>query len=525
MNFEDIAVIGAHVRVPGANNIIEFYDLLRSSAIALTRKGSGCGGYFAKGLLEQYDQFDADYFNLSDDEARLMDPQQRILLEMSAQALDIAGVVPKEKNNIGVFASCSNSFDHWRSVHKNATGLDSFECVLGSDKDFLATRIAHHLDLQGPACTIQSGCSSSLVALHQACRSLQTGDCDIAVVGAAAIKLPMDGFEEADEGMIYSSSGQCLPYTSKADGTIDGCGAAVVILQRFSADLGAKEKIWGVIKSSAMNNDGLRKANFTSPSVDQQVRVIETAIRRSGFPASNVGYIEGHGTGTVIGDAIEIASLREVYDISTSETYLGSIKANIGHLDVASGLVGFIKALLAVKQGEYFPQPQCNYSSLKDGSIKLVSHYCKWQETDRVAAVTSLGVGGTNVHCILANYGDWDELPLSAIKFKTKSYPFNGKCCHNLSYNNTPDNHEVNVIAIWNQVLGHRDNWQSEDHFFESGGDSLRALKFANLMKTQCCIDISPVILFDYPRLGDLTSYLSNQGSHTQIGEERLGEF
>lgn len=417
MNNEKIAIIAMQMRLPGASTPWELLNLLSAGEISIKHfsvdQNDRVG---AHGQLQNYDYFDAKLFNISHAEAAIIDPQHRILLECAYQTLEMAGICPGKKAlPIGVFASCSANQFHWRAVSAKFgnNNIASYSHLLANDKDFLATRIAYHLNLTGPSMSLQSGCSSGLLALHQACKALLFNECEMALVGAASISLPIDAGSPISEEMIFSPTGSCRPYTPQADGTVGGSGAVVYLLRRLEDAVNAGDDIWAVIAASAVNNDGRRKVGFTAPSVDGQIDVMQLALKRCQWKPTDVGYIEGHGTATKLGDAIELMTLETVYGNQSSEEatlpskqcYLGSIKANIGHLDAASGLAGLAKCLLSIRFAVLFPQPtiKANKQStqLAMGTLRMLTCLHQWEDNVRRAACCSLGVGGTNVHVLL----------------------------------------------------------------------------------------------------------------------------
>ncbi|MEU7649186.1 beta-ketoacyl synthase N-terminal-like domain-containing protein [Streptomyces huasconensis] len=402
----DIAITGMSVRVPASDTPWELHRLLLRAESAIDHfdaKHSDLVG--ARGLIDRHDWFDTQRFNIAEAEATRMDPQHRLVLEEAVRAMESAGhAVGEHPLECGVFASCSASINHWTTRQEEAADnpIARYNVLLGNDKDFLATRLSWHLDLTGPAMSVQSGCSSSLVALHQACQALRNGDCSIALVAAASLTLPLQEGSPVTEGMIFSPSGQCNPYTDKADGTVGGTGAVVLVLEPLDQVLREGGPCWGVIKGSAVNNDGRKKVSFTAPSIDQQSAVMNRALAKADVDPARVGYIEGHGTGTVLGDSLELAALMEVYGQRQGPMpSLGSIKANIGHLDAASGLVGVVKCVLALHHRVIYPQPGMDGARVQT-SFQVHAQPSPWQRPDELAAVTSLGVGGTNVHMLLA---------------------------------------------------------------------------------------------------------------------------
>ncbi|MET0405605.1 MAG: beta-ketoacyl synthase N-terminal-like domain-containing protein [Cystobacter sp.] len=420
---EQIAIVGARLRVPGASslqdfwtNILEGRDSIESlSPEALKAAGvpatlASAPGYVARaGTIPGIEDFDHEFFGYTFREARAIDPQQRLLLTLSHQLLEEVGA---DTSNVGMFAS--TGFPSY--LLKNAapspearTGMA--DVVIGNAQDCTATRIAFKLDLCGPAMTIQSGCSSSLVSLHMARLALLTGQCDMALVGAASLRIPQhEGYAFQRDGVV-SSDGVCRPFDAEASGTLFTSGAVVVALKKLSKALADGDDILSVLCGSAANNDGQRKAGFTAPSVKGQMEAIQKAYARAKIDPRSIGYLEAHGTGTSLGDPIEIQALTEAFGTFTSERgfcSLGSVKGNVGHLDVASGLVGVVKASLCLKHR--VKPPLANFTSpspkldLERSPFHIQTHAAEWVtqgDAPRRAAVSSLGVGGTNGHVIL----------------------------------------------------------------------------------------------------------------------------
>lgn len=413
----DIAIIGMITKVPGADTLWEFEDLLRNKQTAISQfdhfSGNNPESWLGlKGIVNHSDSFEYPFFKLSEKEAKQMDPQHRVLIESAWQALESAGYHPKYFPNrkVGVFASCSANFNHL-SLIKNSQNvtefLEQYNQLLAVDKDYLATRVSYLLNLTGPSFTVQSGCSSSLVALHLAKQSLLLNESDMALVGAVSIPTPLKSGYFAAEGMIFSPSGKCQPYSSEADGIVGGSGCIVLVLKRLQDAVDHKDAILGIIKGSAVNNDGADKMCYTAPSVDQQIAAMHSALLDAQVDPQDVTYIEGHGTGTFLGDAVELEALNKVYGIGSQPCYIGSVKANIGHLDVASGLAGISKVLLSFSSKAIFGQPNLSRATcfLDDKTrLKVAKDSIPFvQEKTTLAAVSSLGVGGTNVHVLLAS--------------------------------------------------------------------------------------------------------------------------
>jgi len=358
----------------------------------------------ACGAMEDVNKFDTGLFGLPLGEAQTIDAQHRLFLECAWQALESAGFFahPRTKN-VGVFGTCSPQ----RFQVESADPSDIVAADLGTLADFVATRVAYLLDLRGPALTVSTACSSSLVAVHLALCSLLTHECDLALAGGSAIRRPLLRGHMFEQGGIYSADGYCRPYDAQATGTVSGDGTGVVVLKRLADALRDGDPIHCVVLGSAINNDGREKAGYTAPSQSGQARVVRSALKMAGIAPEDVGYIEGHGTGTRLGDPIEFEAFREVWrdtGMKAQRCVLSSVKGNIGHLDSASGIAGFIKAVLAVEHG--IIPGTANFQSvnpeirLEGTPFHLSSESCEW-EGPRRACIHSLGLGGTNVHVVI----------------------------------------------------------------------------------------------------------------------------
>ena len=420
-----IAVIGMSARFPGAPDIETFWQNLTGGTDSIrrwTREELRQNGATAAEIdlpdfvraaepLDGADRFDAGFFGYSPAEAEILDPQQRIFLECAWHALENAGYAgSRNRGAIGIYASAGintyllNLYDNAR-IRETVSG---YELFVANDKDFLTTRAAYKLDLRGPAVTVQTACSSSLVAVHSAVQSLIAGECDMALAGG--VSLSWSSGYRAREGGILSKDGHCRAFDSRSTGTVPGSGIGLVVLKRLDDAIADGDTISAVILGSAINNDGALKASFTAPQVDSQAAVIADAQAAAGIDAASIGYVETHGTGTALGDPIEIAALSQAFRQSTDSCgfcAVGSVKTNIGHLDTAAGIAGFIKAVLALKHRKippslHFekPNPQIDF----DASPFFVNTTLRdWVtgSTPRRAGVSSFGIGGTNAHLIL----------------------------------------------------------------------------------------------------------------------------
>lgn len=422
---EPIAVIGLSGRFPGAGNIQQFWQNLKDgkesikffSAEELRAAGideniiSHPDFVPAKGYLENADQFDAQFFGYSPRDADFMDPQQRLFLMLAWEALENANYdAARYGGKIGVFAGCSEN-SYWFSIKNNEETRNAgmLENALAAGKDFLASRVAYKLDLHGPAITLQTACSTSLVAIHEACRSIINGECDMAMAGGVSISAPLVSGYIYTPDSIASPDGHCRAFDASAAGTLGGDGGGIVVLKRLSQALKDGDIIHAVVRGSAINNDGALKVGYTAPSVEGQSEAIASAIVNSGVDVSSISYIETHGTGTNLGDPIEIAALKKVYSNvdPDNKILLGSLKTNVGHLDAAAGVSSFIKTVLSLENKiipaslHYEkPNPELN---LEDSPFQVIAKLSEWRQSSSPAraGISSFGIGGTNAHIIL----------------------------------------------------------------------------------------------------------------------------
>jgi acyl transferase domain-containing protein len=436
----DIAIVGMAGRFPGARNIEEFWRNLRAGVDAvrfLTADDLARGGVDpsvvrdpsyvpASMMLDDADMFDAGFFGYTPREAQTLDPQGRVFLECVWEALEHAGCDPHTyPGAIGVFACQSTSTYLLGNLHGQIAfrefilSTTNLQSVIAAGHDFLPTRVSYKLNLTGPSVNVQSACSSSLVAVHLARQSLLTGECDAAVVGGVSIYLPQEAGYHYQEGMILSPDGRCRPFDAEANGTIFGRGAGVIVLKPIATALRDGDEIYAVIKGSAVNNDGAAKVGYTAPGVDGQARVVAEALANAGVDADSIGYIEAHGTGTAQGDPIEIAALTRAFRAATSRTQfcaIGSVKGNVGHLDVAAGVTGLIKTVLMLRNRERLPSlhftrpnPLIDFAS---SPFYVNATLSPWDAASgpRRAGVSSFGMGGTNAHVVL------EEAPAVAVR-------------------------------------------------------------------------------------------------------------
>lgn len=446
----EIAIIGISCRFPGAENKEQFWNNLLNGHESVTfftdeellKSGvsieqiNNPNYVKANNVLKDSKCFDASFFGYTPNEALLMDPQSRVFHETVWNALEDAGYVPDEyKGRIGLYSGSSPNFLWEGKVYLSGKGeqFGHFGSLQLCDKDFMPTRISYSLDLRGPSMAVYTACSTSLVSVHLACRSLLNGDCNMAVAGGVTIfDKPNQGYL-FQEGMIYSPDGHCRAFDKDAAGTLGGEGAGAVVLKRLQNAINDNDPIYAIIKSTAINNDGRRKAGYTAPGSNGQADVIKLAHSLAKIKAEDISFIETHGTGTNIGDPIEIEGLRKAFNTSkTGYCAIGALKTNIGHLDSASGVAGLIKTALVLKNKKipptlHFKEANPNLGLgespfyINTDVIELKSS----NEAPAIAGVSSFGIGGTNAHAVLQEYNNHESVsslkPLHLILLSAKS--------------------------------------------------------------------------------------------------------
>ena len=422
---EPIAVVGIAGRFPGAPSVAELWRVFvdgRHTERVFTRDEldpsldpeltSQSDYVLARGVLDDVELFDNDYFQINPREAEVIDPQQRVFLEVVVEALDAAAIdCARYPGAIGLYAGSGNTTyfsDHLRPRPEVIDRVGALAVRLGNEKDFLVTRVAHKLGLRGPAVAVNTACSTSLVAIAQAFRALRAHECDIALAGGVSITTPPNSGYLFEEGSMLSPDARCRPFDADAQGTSFNDGVGIVVLKRLSEALADGDHVHAIVRGVGLNNDGSDKMSFTAPSVDGQADAIRRAHRCAGVTASQISYVEAHGTATPIGDPIEVAALARAFaGVPNSSCALGSAKSNVGHTVSAAGVTGFIKAVLALEHellpatvGFVRPNPQLH---LEETPFWVVSKSAAWVHGERPlrAGVSSFGVGGTNAHVIL----------------------------------------------------------------------------------------------------------------------------
>jgi acyl transferase domain-containing protein/thioesterase domain-containing protein/acyl carrier protein len=434
----DIAIVGRSLRVPGARTVAEFWRNLREGVESIRRftdaelRAAGVDAallndpnYIKTGApLDGVELFDAGFFGFSPREAAIMDPQHRHFLEAAWEAFEDAGHVPESFNGrIGVFAGSGMNAYMPYHLFTNPKLMASTGLFLvrhtGNDKDFLTTRVSYLFDLRGPSVNIQTACSTSLVAIHTACQSLIGQECDMALAGGVTIEMPHGQGYLYQEGEILSPDGHCRAFDKRAKGTIFGSGVGIVVLRRLEDALADHDTVYAVIKASAVNNDGGRKVGYLAPSVDGQAEAVAEALNLSGVPADTITYVECHGTGTPVGDPIEVTGLTHAFRSLTNRRNfcaLGSVKTNIGHLDTAAGVAGVVKVVEMLRHRTMVPNlhfrepnPEVDWPSTP---FYVNDKTTAWASDEPLrAAVNSLGVGGTNAHIVLEEAPEQPSVP------------------------------------------------------------------------------------------------------------------
>jgi len=427
-NTDEVAIIGMAGRFPGANTVEGLWEVLRTGQEtirfftpdevdpSLPHELVGDAQYVkARGILTEANQFDAGFFGLNPKLAEVMDPQQRVFLEIAWEALEQAGYLPNQYGgSIGVWAGCGNNTYYLNNVLPNTEvvrQIGSFQAMTVNEKDFIASRTAYQLNLGGPAVSVYSACSTSLLAIAQAVDSIRLGHCTLALAGGASVTAPIYSGHLYEEGAMLSRDGHCRPFDANATGTVFSDGAGVVLLKARSAAERDGDTIYGVIKGVGVNNDGSGKGSFTAPNAEGQARAIRMALTDAQIDPSTISYVEAHGTATPLGDPIEIEGLTMAFGGTSQKQFcaLGSIKSNLGHLTAAAGVAGLIKTTLALYHRQLpaslgFRTPN-SVIDFADSPFHVNDTLRDWVSSGpRRAGVSSFGVGGTNVHIVLEEH-------------------------------------------------------------------------------------------------------------------------
>ncbi|WP_052825918.1 hybrid non-ribosomal peptide synthetase/type I polyketide synthase [Neotamlana nanhaiensis] len=424
---KDIAIIGVSGRFPGAETLEEFWEILKNGEesisffsdedldISIPNQEKDKANYVkARGILKDAKSFDANFFGLNPMVAKTMDPQQRIFLEIAYEALEQSGQLTNKNNIVGVYAGCDNTSYHTNNILSNSdivNQVGSYQVYITNSKDFIAPRVAYHLNLKGPAVSVHSACSTALLAVAEGVKAIRAGQCNVALAGASSISAPIKRGHLYEEGSIFSPDGHCRSFDAKGQGTIFSDGAGVFVLKSLEEAEKDGDFIYAVIKGIGINNDGANKGSFTAPSSEGQAGAIMNALNDAQVLPNSIEYVEAHGTATPIGDPIEVEGLKMAYGKQKNLQYcaIGSVKSNIGHTGAAAGAAGLIKTLLALKNkkippivGFNNPNPNIDF---ENSPFFVNNKLIDWSTNNiRRAGISSFGVGGTNVHIILDEY-------------------------------------------------------------------------------------------------------------------------
>ena len=432
-NSGQYAIVGMAARMPGAEDLNQYWDNLVNGRESITffskeeldstldPRDTNAPNYVpARGIIKDADHFDARFFRTPPRNAELTCPQQRIMLELSWTALEDAGIIPnKSDQTIGVWAGTYTTSYFVKNLLTNpelVRQTGEFQAGVYNEKDYIATRVAHALNLTGPAINVNTACSTSLVALIEACKSLDAGHCDVAIAGGASVTFPQNSGHLHQTGSIFTPDGHCRPFDAAGAGTLFSDGAGVVVVRRLEDAVAAGDRIYAVVKGFGINNDGGEKASFSAPSITGQSNAVAMAHAMADIDPKSVGYVEAHGTATPIGDPIEVTALRRVFENATDETSdanskqycaIGSVKGNIGHTVAAAGVAGLIKVAMALYDEKIpatlhykNPNPQLD---IENSPFYVCDSLTPWTRTDspRRGGVSSFGVGETNAHILL----------------------------------------------------------------------------------------------------------------------------
>lgn len=422
-----IAIVGMSGRFPGADDIAGFWKILRDgregadefpesadAGFEISEVRTNPGYVRKRGAISNVEDFDAGFFRMRPLEAKVMDPQQRIFLEVCAEALESAGCLPSALGGaIGVFATASENTYRERYLVPTPAVCEAAGDVavrIGNDIDYLASSVAYRLNLSGPAVTLRTACSSSLVAIANGCRALLGFDCDAVLAGGVTVSVPQNSGYLHQPGSILSPDGHCRTFDENGHGTYFSNGAGVVLMKRLDDAIANGDSIYAVIRGSAVNNDGAARASFTAPNVAGQAEVVTMAQEIADVDPESISYVEAHGTATEVGDPIEIEALSQAFRRRTDKTgfcHVGALKSNFGHLDVTAGVAGLMKVALSLKH-EFLP-PSINFSSpnpkidFASTPFQVITDGTAWPRAERPrrAGVSAFGTGGTNAHVVL----------------------------------------------------------------------------------------------------------------------------
>jgi amino acid adenylation domain-containing protein len=535
---DGIAIIGMAGRFPGAQSVDEFWrnqlagieaiSHFRVEQLEVANKAEVANDpryVRSRSVLTDVDMFDAEFFGIYPREAELMDPQQRLFLECCWQALEDGGVVPDSYSGlIGVYAGSSIWSYFLRQlcttpgfIEKFTSGyqISNYVEMMGNSLDFLATRVSYKLNLRGPSFTMLSACSTSLVAVTQACQSLLTYQSDLALAGGVSVTFPQQRGYTYQDGGMGSNDGHCRAFDADANGTIFGSGLGVVLLKRLDEALRDNDQIHAVIRGFAVNNDGASKIGYTAPSVEGQAGVIAMALDGADVDPETIGYIEAHGTGTPLGDPIELAGLTQAFRNRTSRRQfcvVGTAKTNVGHLDVAAGVTGLINATNVVRHGVFpptlhfkAPNPKFDFVS---SPFRVLNERMEWktEHGPRRAGVSAFGVGGTNAHVIIEQAPEREQLvsrrPQQLLLLSARSPAALEQATDNLAAH-LMAHPQINVADVaWTLQTGRRAFAHRRTVVAGSNEDAARLLSGRQQIHTRNGAGEAPQVYFLFPGQG-----------------------
>ncbi len=460
----DVAIIGMAGRFPGSKNIAEYWNKLIKGEDLITRHFQGNKNsldeniVYAVGHVESTEYFDYNFFNISEDEAKLIDPQQRLLMEVVWSSLEDAAYIPENfAGKIGIIAGTGiNNYAYKKIISNknlvNSIGLHKLQMLI--DKDFIASRIAYILGLTGPAVSIGTACSTSLVAISQACGTLIRGEADIMVAAACSLMMPDDISYEFKPKYIFSKDGYCRALDDNATGTVPSSGVGSIVLKSLNKAIADGDNIYAVIKGSAINNDGGNKPSYMAPSYIGQEKCIRDALKNAAVRASEIDYVELHATGTRVGDPIEFSAVNKVYGKDRENgCFLGAVKSNIGHTDTASGIAGLIKTVFVLQQQKIPAVIHCKkinscFEKSMENFIVNSQVIFSFDRQIQYAAISNFGIGGTNAHAILKSYVENN---------KKSNHAGNGNCCI-INFSAPTRAMLRNMIALFGEFLVKNDS-------------------------------------------------------------------
>lgn len=529
LNGFEIAIVGMDCRMPGADNIWEFWNNIVNGKDTISffsdqemeESGIDRSVYSqenyvkAKGIINNCDKFDNNFFNYTPEEVSLMDPQLRVIHECVYHGLEDAGYSSyKYKGDIGLFLGNFTNYS-WLNTLSAAKDNAVQKLLLGSLNDInnFATRVAYDLNLRGPAVSVGTACSTSLVAVHLACQSLLAGDCDMAVAGGVSITVPIKEGYLYEEGMIYSKDGHCHAFSKDANGSVFSDGAGVIVLKTLDKAITDNDDIYAVIKGTAVNNDGSDKAGFTAPSVNGQARAVKNAMYAAQVRSDEIGYIETHGTATQIGDSIEVEALKKAFNTDKCNyCALGSVKTNIGHTNNAAGVAGIIKTALALKNkiippSLHFSEPN-EKIDFKNSPFYVNTEAKEWKNFGkrRIAGVSAFGIGGTNAHIILEEAPEFtvneEEQNTNCILLSAKSKKSLDEMKNQLKgYIDSSDNISIQDIAY---TLNRRDSDYKFRKFYlgDTSDKTGEFLEKDNNRVSEYIAKVNNKLVFVFPGMG-----------------------